>query len=99
LRDVELERAEQSGFEFDWLKLELKSTITEKDSTEDKMLKQIDFLRQLHSHAMEELRNRDGRITLPEKELLEPREKISETSTKSLLNTNVLIVCWMLNIW
>ncbi len=80
LRDVELRRAEQSGFEFDRLKLELKSAIAEKDATEDKMSKQIDSLRQLHSHAVEELRNRDGRIALLEKELLELREKVSDDS-------------------
>lgn len=80
LRDVELKRAEQSGFEFDRLKLELKSAIAEKDATEDKMSKQIDSLRQLHSHAVEELRNRDGRIALLEKELLELREKVSDDS-------------------
>ena len=80
LRDVELKRAEQSGFEFDRLKLELKSAIAEKDATEDKMSKQSDSLRQLHSHAVEELRNRDGRIALLEKELLELREKVSDDS-------------------
>ncbi len=99
MQDVELERAKQSGFEFNQLKLKLKSIIAEKDSTKDKMSKQIDSLHQLHSHAMEELRNWDGRITLPEKEVPELREKISETSTKIPLNTNGLIVCPMLSIW
>ena len=80
LRDVELKRAEQSGFEFDRLKLELKSAIAEKDAIEDKFSKQIDSLRQLHSHAVEELRNRDGRIALLEKELLDLREKTSDES-------------------
>ena len=32
LRDVELKRVEQSGFEFDRMKLELKSAIAEKDA-------------------------------------------------------------------
>jgi uncharacterized coiled-coil protein SlyX len=44
------------------------------------MSKQIDSLRQLHSHAVEELRNQDGRIALLEKELLELREKVSDDS-------------------
>jgi hypothetical protein len=55
------------------LKLKLKSTIAEKDSTEDKMSKQINSLRQLYSHAMEELCYQDEGITLPQKELLELR--------------------------
>jgi hypothetical protein len=80
------------------LKLKLKSTIAEKDSTKDKMSKQINSLRQLYSHAMEELCYRDERITSPQKKLLELREKISETSTKIPLNTNGSIVCWMLSI-
>jgi hypothetical protein len=63
----------------------LQATITEKYSNEDKMSKQIDSLRQLHSHAMEELCNRDRRITLPEKELLELREKILDDSMDDVL--------------
>ncbi|KAL3788538.1 hypothetical protein ACHAW5_009384 [Stephanodiscus triporus] len=80
LRDVELKKAEQSGFEFDRLKLELKSAIADKAETEDKMSKQIDSLRQLHSHAVEEVRKRDGKIALLEKELTELRGKISDDS-------------------
>jgi hypothetical protein len=80
LRDFELKRAEESGFELDRLKLELKSVIAEKNSTESEMSKQIDSLRQLHTHAVEETRKRDGRIALLEKELIGLREKISDDS-------------------
>jgi hypothetical protein len=80
LRDVELKRAEQSGFELDRLKLELKSTIADKKSIESEMSKQIDSLRQLHTHAVEETRNRDRRIALLEKELIGLREMISDDS-------------------
>ena len=52
------------------------------------MSKKIDSLHQLHSHAMDELHNRDGRITLPEKELLELREKILDDSMDDVLLDN-----------
>lgn len=78
LRDVELRKAERHGYEVERLKLELKSATADKDAIAEKMNRQIESLRHLHSHAAEELRNRDEKIASLEKELIELRELMAE---------------------
>ncbi|KAL7534909.1 hypothetical protein ACHAXR_006149, partial [Thalassiosira sp. AJA248-18] len=82
LRDVELKKAEVDGFEVERLKLELRNAIDDKASTEEKLNKQIESLRKLRNHAMEDfeskLRERDGQISSLEKELLDLREKVMD---------------------
>jgi chromosome segregation ATPase len=78
LRDVELRKAERDGYEVERLKLELKSATADKDAIAEKMNRQIESLRHLHSHAAEELRNRDEKIASLEKELIELRELMAE---------------------
>eukprot|EP00578_Thalassiosira_sp_NH16_P013987 CAMPEP_0181126054 /NCGR_PEP_ID=MMETSP1071-20121207/27402_1 /TAXON_ID=35127 /ORGANISM="Thalassiosira sp., Strain NH16" /LENGTH=1547 /DNA_ID=CAMNT_0023211585 /DNA_START=115 /DNA_END=4758 /DNA_ORIENTATION=- len=78
LRDVELKKAQEDGFEVDRLKLELKNAIADKEITEENLTHQIESLRKLRNHAVEDyeakLRVRDGQISSLEKELLELRE-------------------------
>ena len=82
LRDAELKKAADDGYELERLKLELKNAIEDKAMTEDKLTKQIDSLRKLRNHAVEDfekkLRDRDEQISSLEKELLELKEKMSE---------------------
>mmetsp|Transcript_16883 Transcript_16883/g.36440 ORF Transcript_16883/g.36440 Transcript_16883/m.36440 type:complete len:1529 (+) Transcript_16883:101-4687(+) len=82
LRDVELKKAEEDGFEVERLKLELKNAITDNEAMEERLTKQIDSLRKLRNRAVEDfevkLRDREGQISSLEKELLELREKVSE---------------------
>lgn len=80
LRDVELRKAEKDGYEVERLKLELKSAKADKDETAEKMNKQVDSLRQLHSHAADELRSRDRKIASLEKEMIDLREIMAEES-------------------
>ena len=82
LRDAELKKAADDGYELERLKLELKNAIEDKAMTEDKLTKQIDSLRKLRNHAVEDfekkLRDRDEQISSLEKELLELKERMSE---------------------
>lgn len=79
LRDVKLTRAKEDGFELERLTLALKSAIDEKETTEEKLTNQIDSLRKLRNHAVEDfeakLQERAAQITSLESELLELREK------------------------
>lgn len=78
LRNVELKQAEDIGYEVERLKLELKTALTEKERTESSMTTQIDSLRKLRNHAEDDLRERDRKIALLEKELTELKERMSE---------------------
>jgi len=80
LRDAELKRAEEDGFEVERLKLELKNAIADKLGLEERLTNQIDSLRKLRNHAVEDfeakLRERAGQIASLENELLELRENV-----------------------
>ncbi len=80
LKDVEAENAKTDVFELEKLQLELKNALTEKDLVETKLNKQIDSIRKLRNHAVEEfeakLKERDDQISALEKELLDLKEKI-----------------------
>lgn len=82
LRDVKLNRAKEDGFEVERLQLELKRAIDDKETTEEKLTNQIESLRRLRNHAVEEfetkLQARADQITSLESELLELKEKVSE---------------------
>lgn len=80
LRDADLKNAGVDGFQVERLKLELKNTVADKEATEERLNKQIDSLRKLRNHAVEDfeakLRDRAGQIASLENELLELREKV-----------------------
>mmetsp|Transcript_20134 Transcript_20134/g.31441 ORF Transcript_20134/g.31441 Transcript_20134/m.31441 type:complete len:852 (-) Transcript_20134:41-2596(-) len=80
LKDVEAETAKIDSFELEKLQLELKNALTEKNLVETKLNKQIDSIRKLRNHAVEEfevkLKERDDQILALEKELLDLKEKI-----------------------
>ncbi|KAL7548045.1 hypothetical protein ACHAWF_011331, partial [Thalassiosira exigua] len=82
LRDVKLRKAEEDGFELERLKLELKRAEQRKDESEEQLNKQIDSLRKLRNHAMEDfeakLHERDSQIALLESELAELKENALE---------------------
>ena len=82
LRDAEFKKAADNGYELERLKLELKNAIDDKAMTEDKLTKQIESLRKLRNHAVEDfekkLKDRDEQISSLEKELLELKERMSE---------------------
>ncbi|KAL9179509.1 LOW QUALITY PROTEIN: hypothetical protein ACHAXT_008799 [Thalassiosira profunda] len=80
LRDMELRKGEENGFEVDRLKLELKRALEDKADAEEKLNGQIDSLRMLRNHAVEDakLRERDGQISSLEQELLELKERAAE---------------------
>ena len=78
LRDMELRKAEQDGFQIDRLKIELKNAINDKAMAEDKMTNQIESLRKLRNHTVEDfekqLHEKSEEISALEKELLELKE-------------------------
>jgi len=80
MRDTELHRAEEDGYEVERLKLEVKSAISDKEMAEDKLTRQIESLRKLRNHAVDEyeskLQQRDKQITCLEKEILELKEQV-----------------------
>mmetsp|Transcript_5546 Transcript_5546/g.11687 ORF Transcript_5546/g.11687 Transcript_5546/m.11687 type:complete len:1444 (+) Transcript_5546:82-4413(+) len=82
LKDLEVEIAKNDGFELEKLQLELKNALTEKDLVETKLNKQIDSIRKLRNHAVEEfelkLKERDDQIAALEKELLDLKQKIDD---------------------
>ena len=82
LKDMEAEMANHDGFELEKVQLELKNALTEKDLVETKLNKQIDSIRKLRNHAVEEfevkLKERDDQISALEKELLDLKEKIND---------------------
>ena len=78
LRDMELRKAEQDGFQIDRLKIELKNAINDKAMAEDKLTNQIESLRKLRNHTVEDfekqLHEKSEEISALEKELLELKE-------------------------
>ena len=84
LDEAESKNVEKVGFEVERLQLELKNAVADKVLTEEKLTKQIDSLRKLRNHAVEDfeakLRQRDRQITVLETELLELREKVSDNT-------------------
>ncbi|KAL7470415.1 hypothetical protein ACHAXS_010654 [Conticribra weissflogii] len=74
-------QASRDGFEVEKLKMELQNAITTKDLTEEKLTSQIESLRKLRNHAVEDyeskIRDRDNQISSLEKEVLELREQIA----------------------
>ena len=89
LRNVELKQAEDIGYEVERLKLELKTALTEKERTESSMTTQIDSLRKLRNHAEDDLRERDRKIALLEKELTELKERMSEDDFEKLYSATI----------
>lgn len=51
IRDLELKKAQETGFEVERLKLELENAIEDKAETEEKLNKQIESLRKLRNHG------------------------------------------------
>lgn len=84
LDEAESKNVEKVGFEVERLQLELKNAVADKVLTEEKLTKQIDSLRKLRNHAVEDfeakLRQRDRQITVLETLLLELREKVSDNT-------------------
>lgn len=82
LKEMEAQNAKNDGFEVEKLKLELKNALTEKDLVETKLNKQIDSIRKLRNHAVEEfeakLKERDNQISSLEQELLDLKEKLDD---------------------
>mmetsp|Transcript_10940 Transcript_10940/g.23132 ORF Transcript_10940/g.23132 Transcript_10940/m.23132 type:complete len:1699 (+) Transcript_10940:75-5171(+) len=83
-------QASRDGFEVEKLKMELQNAITSKDLTEEKLTSQIESLRKLRNHAVEDyeskLRDRDNQISSLEKEVLDLREKIDNHVVEIPLN-------------
>jgi chromosome segregation ATPase len=81
LRDVDMRKAEDNGYELERVKLELRNAIDDRAATEERLNKQIESLRKLRNHAVEDfetkLHQRDSQIASLEKELLDLREKAS----------------------
>lgn len=82
LKDMEAQNAKNDGFEVEKLQLELKNALTEKNLVETKLNKQIDSIRKLRNHAVEEfeakLKERDDQISALEQELLDLKEKMDD---------------------
>lgn len=51
LRDVDMKKAEEAGFEVERLKIELQNAIDDKKATEERLNKQIESLRKLRNHG------------------------------------------------
>ena len=79
LKKAESAAMEADEFEVERLRDELKEAKREKDETEEKLIKQIDSLRKLRNHAVEDfeakLSARDDQIASLEKELLDLKDK------------------------
>lgn len=82
LKDMEAENAKNDCFKLEKLQLELKNALTDKELVETKLTKQIDSIRKLRNHAVEEfeaqLKERDNHVAALEKELLDLRERIDD---------------------
>ena len=84
LKDLEAEniKAKNDSFELDKLQLELKNALTDKELMETKLNKQIDSIRKLRNHAVEEfeekLKERDDQIAALENELLDMKDKLAD---------------------
>ncbi len=82
LKDLEASSSKNDGFELERLQLELKNALTDKELVETKLNKQIDSIRKLRNHAVEEfeakLKEKDNQVSALEEELLALREKMDD---------------------